>query len=390
MRIAYFTDTFTPEINGVTNTLGRLSRFLETKGVHHAFFTSDYSNGGVKEPDVLSGKKRVHRFPGIRFGVSPESCLAFPKKREIYGLCDRFAPDLVHVATEFGIGYKGMKYAVARGSPLIMSCHTDYCKFLKFHNLNAFEPAVDRYLKWFYGFSDKTLVPSKHTLGQLKHKGYTNLGIWTRGIDTSKFNAGYRSTDTRNALETGDKFAFLYVGRLSAEKGLDVLLHAIWEINRLYPGKTMFIFTGDGPYADNIRRSAFPNVVLTGFKQNKELSEIYASCDCFAFPSGTETFGNVALEAMASGLPVVGISNGGVTDFLEHNYNALLSGDRDKTTFTQNLITMMENKELRHKLSENAVQTAYLKDWDGIFNELLKDYQAVIDRNTSTVRKRVS
>ena len=390
MRIAYFTDTFTPEINGVTKTLGRLSRFLETKGIHHAFFTSDYSTGGVREPDVLSGKKRVHRFPGIRLGVSPESCLAFPKRREISGLCDRFAPDLVHVATEFGIGYKGMKYALSRGSPLIMSCHTDYCNFLKFHNLNAFEPAIERYLKWFYGFSDKTLVPSQHTLGRLKQKGYGNLGIWTRGIDTSKFNAGFKSTDTRSALGAGDKFAFLYVGRLSAEKGLDVLLHAIGEINRLHPGRAMFIFTGDGPYADNIRQSSFPNVVLTGFKHDKELSEIYASCDCFAFPSGTETFGNVALEAMASGLPVVGINNGGVTDFLSHNHNALLSGDGDRAAFTRNLVVMMENGALRDELARNAVKTAFSRDWDGIFEALLEDYRTVIDRNALFARKRVS
>ena len=390
MRIAYFTDTFTPEINGVTNTLAKLSRYLETKSIQHVFFTSDYSTGGVKEPDVLTGMKRVHRFPGKRVGISPESCLAFPRIREITGLCDGFAPDVVHVTTEFGIGYRGMKYAISRDAPLIMSSHTDYCKYLEFFNLNAFEPAVEKYLKWFYGFSDKTLVPSKHTLERLERKGYKNLGIWSRGIDTSKFNAGFRSMEARNQLGTGDKFAFLYVGRLSPEKGLDMLLYAIGEINRRYPGKAVFIFTGDGPYADNIRQSGFSNIIMTGFKRERELSEIYASCDCFAFPSGTETFGNTPLEAIASGLPVVGVANGGVTDFLTHKYNSLLSADGDKEAFTQNLISIMESQKLRNELSKNGIRTALSRDWDEIFDALLKDYRALIDRNASTIWKRVS
>jgi len=390
MKIAYFTDTFTPEINGVTNTLNKLSHYLETKEIQHAFFTADYSNSGVKEPDVFTRMKRVHRFPGVKLSISPESCLAFPKKSEIAGLCDDFAPDLVHVTTEFGIGYKGVKYAISRGAPLIMSSHTDFCSYLKYHNLNALEPAVEKYLKWFYSFSEKTLVPSKHSLERLNRKGYKNLGIWSRGIDTSRFNTGFKSTELRNKLGAGDKFVFLYVGRLSPEKGLYMLLHAIREINRLFPERAVFVFTGDGPYADNIRQAGLENVIMTGFKRGRDLSEIYASCDCFAFPSGTETFGNTALEAMASGLPVVGVANGGVVDFLTHNYNSLLSGDGDENAFTENLISIMESEMLRNELSKNAVKTALSRDWDGIFNSLIEDYADLLERRPAFERKRAS
>ena len=390
MKIAFFTDTFTPEINGVTNTLNKLSRYLETKGIQHAFFTADYGTGGVKEPDILTGMKRVHRFPGVRISISPESCLAFPRKSEITGLCDSFAPDLVHVTTEFGIGNKGVKYALSRGAPLIMSSHTDYCSCLKYHNLNALEPVVEKYLKWFYSFSDKTLVPSKHSLERLKRSGYKNLGIWSRGIDTSIFNAGFKSTELRSRLGAGDKFVYLYAGRLSPEKGLHMLLHAIGEINRSFPERAVFIFTGDGPYADNIRQADFKNVIMTGFKRGRDLSEIYASCDCFAFPSGTETFGNTALEAMASGLPVAGVANGGVTDFLTHNYNSLLSGDGDENAFTRNLVTIMESETLRNELSKNAVTTALSRDWDGVFNSLIEDYSELLERRPAFERKRAS
>jgi len=294
------------------------------------------------------------------------------------------------VTTEFGIGYKGVKFAVSRGAPLIMSSHTDYSSYLKYHNLNTFEPAVEKYLKWFYSFSDITLVPSKHSLERLNRKGYKNLGIWSRGIDTSRFNAGFKSTDLRNRLGAGDKFAFLYAGRLSPEKGLHMLLHAIGEINRFFPDRAMFIFTGDGPYADNIRQAGYKNVIMTGFKRGRDLSEIYASCDCFAFPSGTETFGNTPLEAMASGLPVAGVASGGVTDFLTHNYNSLLSGDGDEKAFTSNLITIMENEMLRKELSKNAVTTALSRDWDGVFKSLIRNYSELLERRPAFERKRAS
>ena len=391
MRVAYFTDTYAPEVNGVANTLAKLSSYLERKNIKHTFFAPAYNNKeNIMEPDVISQHKRIHRFSGIKVSVSPESCLAFPKTKEISRLCDAFEPDLVHVTSEFGIGYKGMKYANSRKLPLVMSYHTDYCKFLKYFDMSPLETAVDKYLKWFYGFSHKTLVPSKHSLGQLEDKGYKDLGIWTRGIDTSKFNAGFRSTKTREVLGIGKKFAFLFVGRLSPEKGLHMLLKAIAEINRQFPGKAVFIFTGDGPFADNIRQSGFENVIMTGFKRGKELSEIYASCDCFAFPSGAETFGNTALEAIASGLPIAGIANGGVTDFLTHGYNALLSADGDQDSFTCNMIAIMESEALQSKLSENGIKTANTRDWDNIFSALLEDYNIAIDKNAANTRRRAS
>ena len=270
MKIAYYTDTLAPEVNGVANTLGKLSDYLERKSIRHTFFAPDYRKDDIEEPDMLSGLKRVHRFPGVRVKVSPESCVAFPRAALINSLCDEFSPDLIHVTTEFGIGYRGLKYATSRKLPLVMSSHTDFCNYLKYFDLDPLEVIAEKYLKWFYSFSDKTLVPSKHTLEKLKEKNYKNLGIWTRGIDTSKFNAGFRSTEVRKMLGTGDKFAFLYVGRLSPEKGLHLMIPAIREINNRFPGKAVFVFTGDGPYAEKIQQAGFENVIMTGFAHNKD------------------------------------------------------------------------------------------------------------------------
>ena len=391
MKVAYFTDTYIPEINGVTSTLKKLSGYLVRNGIRHVFFSPGYGgNIRLNGARAFSEVGEVHCFPGIKVGIAPNSRLAFPKSKVIYDLCDKFAPDLVHVATEFGIGNKGVKYAISRKLPLIMSYHTDYCKYLRYFGLNFLEPFAERYLKWFYRYSHRTLVPSRYTMEQLAQKGYNNLGLWSRGIDTGKFNVRFRSEDVRNRLGIGDKYAFLYVGRLSPEKGLHMLLYAAGQINRLFPGKAVFVMTGDGPYAETIRQSGLDNVIMTGFKHGNELSEIYASCDCFAFPSGTETFGNTCLEAMASGLPIAGISSGGVTDYLVHNENSLLCADGDQDTFAENLGMLMQNGSLCRKLAKNGMKTALSKNWDEIFDTLLVEYAAVILENTIAALERAS
>ncbi|MDR2049780.1 MAG: glycosyltransferase family 1 protein [Treponema sp.] len=397
MKIAYFTDTFMPELNGVTNTLSKLQTWLDKKDIQYAFFAPDYNgNCRNKETGPADSKPadvpavrasavfqhtKIHRFRGIKTSLSPESCLAFPRRREVFDLCDEFKPDLVHVVTELGIGYKGLRYARSRGLPLVMSYHTDYCKYLRFFHLDFLKPLLEKYLSWFYRFAHRILAPSRHTLEQLFQRRYRNLGIWSRGIDAEKFNPRFRSHTWRKGLGIDGKFVFLYVGRLSPEKGLDMLLYAVEEIETRFPGQAAFVFTGGGPYEENIRRKNFPGVILTGFKTGRELSRIYASCDCFAFPSGAETFGNAPLEAIASGLPVAGIAAGGVTEFLFHGKNALLCADGDQETFTKNLITIMETKTLRRELAENGRKFARSRSWDRIFDDLLAVYRGLVTDN---------
>jgi glycosyltransferase involved in cell wall biosynthesis len=261
-----------------------------------------------------------------------------------------------------------------------MSYHTNYGGYLRYFNLGFLRPALEKYLAWFYRFAHRVLAPSRHTLEDLFRRRYRNLGLWSRGIDTTLFNPGCRSAELRNRLGRG-KFIFLYVGRLSPEKGLDLLIHGAAELERRFPEKTLFVFTGDGPYAETIRKRRLPNVVLTGFKGGRELSEIYASADCFAFPSGTETFGNAALEAMASGLPVAGVASGGVMDFLSQGANALLCPQGSREAFLENLVRLMEDPDLRRSLADNARKTALARDWNRVFEGLLNTYAAVIEEH---------
>jgi glycosyltransferase involved in cell wall biosynthesis len=391
MRIAYFTDTYSPEVNGVTNTLSRLGAYLGEKHIRHVVFAPAYENEETypHRENRHSACRALYRFKGLKTRLSPESRLAFPAFWEIDEICDSFKPDLVHVSTELGIGFRGMRYALARNLPLVMSYHTNYGDYLRYYDLESFKPLLEMYLSWFYRFARRVLVPSRHTMEDLFRRQYRNLDIWSRGIDSSLFNPGYRSEDLRNQIGK-DKFLFLYAGRLSPEKGLDMLLYAATEFERRFPGKTAFVFTGDGPYAETISKRKLPNVVLTGFKKGRELSEIYASADCFAFPSGTETFGNAALEAMASGLPVAGVASGGVTDFLAHGNNALLCPEGSREAFLENLVTLMENTELRLALAENARKTALTRDWNRVFDGLINTYGEVIEEQRRWYWQRAS
>jgi glycosyltransferase involved in cell wall biosynthesis len=391
MRIAYFTDTYSPEVNGVTNTLSRLGAYLGEKHIDHVVFAPAYENEAPipRRENRHSAYRSLYRFKGLKTRLSPESRLAFPAFWEIDEVCDAFKPDLVHVSSELGIGFRGMRYAVTRSLPLVMSYHTNYGEYLRYFDLEAFKPLLEMYLFWFYRFAHRVLVPSSHTMKDLFRRRYRNLDIWSRGIDAALFNPGYRNGDLRNRIGK-DKFMFLYAGRLSPEKGLDMLLYAAAELELRFPGKTVFVFTGDGPYAETIRKQRLPNIVLTGFKKGRELSEIYASADCFAFPSGTETFGNAALEAMASGLPVAGVASGGVTDFLSHRNNALLCPRGGREAFLENLVTLMEDPKLRLSLAENARKTALARDWNRVFDGLMNIYTEVIEKQRRRYWQRAS
>jgi glycosyltransferase involved in cell wall biosynthesis len=380
MRIAYFSDTYSPEVNGVTNTLSRLGTYLGERCIRHAVFVPayEYEDTFPCLENRHSVYRNLYRFKGVKAPFSPKSRLAFPAFWEIDEICDDFQPDLVHVTTELGIGFRGMRYAVSRNIPLVMSFHTNYVKYLRYFNLEFFRPLLEKYLAWFYRFAHRVLAPSRHTLETLFRGQYRNLDLWSRGVDAALFNPACRNEELRDRMGNG-RFIFLYVGRLSPEKNLDTLLYAAAGMERRFPRKTLFVFTGDGPYAETIRKQKPANVILTGFKRGRELSEIYASADCFAFPSGTETFGNVVLEAMASGLPVAGVAGGGVTDFLSHGNNALLCPEGSRDAFLENLVTLMEDPELRLRLAENARKTALSRNWNNVFDGLLNTYAAVIE-----------
>lgn len=374
MKIAYFTDTYLPQINGVTNTLDILGSYLCNNNIDHMFFAPYYSKSSKGLNHSL-----VKRFKSISFPLYSECRLSLPSYSNLCKVADDFKPDLIHLVTPLGIGLMGLRYAKERNIPIVSSFHTNFDIYLKYYKLEYLEDLVWSFFKWFHDNSIVNFCPSNDTLETLRRKGIENLKIWSRGVDTDKFSPDHKNENLRRKLGATDKILFLYVGRLAAEKDLDVLTQSINNINELHPGKAQFIFVGDGPYAKNLKKLPYNNLLLTGYKRGKDLSEIYASCDVFVFPSSTETFGNVVLEAMSSGLPVAASNSGGIKESLIHNYNGISCIPKNVYSFTKAIETYITDRSLISKMSENARSFALTKSWKSVLDRLIIDYKLALE-----------
>ncbi|MDR3539472.1 MAG: glycosyltransferase family 1 protein [Desulfosporosinus sp.] len=382
MRIAYFTDTYLPQINGVSNTLEKLGAYLLDKNIEHMFFAPDYN-----EKIMSTANSPITRFKSVSLPFYPECRLSLPLYANLCQIADQFKPTIIHLTDPFGIGLAGLRYARDRGIPIVSSFHTNFDVYLKYYNLEYLEDIIWSFFKWFHRASMLNLCPSQDTLKILESKGLENLCIWSRGIDRDKFNPNQRSSNIRYRLKADDKLIFLYVGRMAVEKDLDILLDSIAIVNSSYADKVQFVFVGDGPYAKSIKERSYDNVVFTGYLRDGELAAMYASSDVFVFPSSTETFGNVVLEAMASGLPVIAVNSGGVKENVFHDYNGLMCAPRDTKSFTQAIIRLIEDKPLKETLAANAREHSAQKSWSMIFDQLVIDYGLVLKKSSSQFSK---
>ena len=372
MRIAYFTDTFYPEINGVTNTLSKLSKYLNNNDIEHIFFAPQYSDE--------ESEKEIMRFKGYHIPFSPNSRFALPYNSVIKEKLIEFQPDIVHIVTEFTIGNAGLRAVKEMGIPLVTSYHTNIEQYLEYFHAKILEKPVRAYFKNFHSNAELTLCPSSQTLNQLKSQGFENLDIWSRGVDNELFSPKKRRGVWRKKFGE-NKFICLYAGRLSFEKGFDFYIDAIKEINKKYADDFVFLFAGDGPYREIIERCNIENIKLTGFLRGEKLAELYADSDLFVFPSGTETFGNVLLEAMASGIPCLCTDSGGVTDFSHHGNNAYVVPFKDSNAIKDGILAVKDNVLLQQRLKEGALKTAGQRSWNSIMEGLMDSYYYVLSKH---------
>ncbi len=371
MKIAFFSDTYLPQINGVTNTLSKLEGYLDERG-------HDYRIYSPKYPDNSFEHKRIHTFKSIPFFLYPECRLSVPLYPGMCNVVDEFEPDIVHLVTPLGIGLMGMRYARERGLPIASSFTTKFDAYLKYYRFEYLEDLVWGFFKWFHNYCDINLCPSRETVNYLRRKGIHNLGVWSRGVDTQTYSPEHRDESLRSKYKADKYRLFLYVGRIAVEKDLDILIESIKRINLAFPQKTRFLIVGDGPYKEEMKNLSPPNVIYTGYLKGKNLAAMYASCDAFVFPSSTETFGNVVLEAMASGLPAITVNAGGVCESVQHGYNGLMSEARDVSSFTKSIAALLQNPDLVTELSYNARTYALERSWESVFDKLIEDFRAIV------------
>jgi len=387
MKIAIFTDTFSPQINGVTKNLDKLLNYFSTNEIDYLVFAPETA------PRIENiHEKKVIRMKSFNFFLYPELKFSLPNYLKIKSKLLEFNPDLIHLITPFNIGLTGLYAARQNNKPIVASYHTNFDQYLDYYNINFLEKAAWKYLRWFHDQALRNYCPSEETRKELAKKGFINLDIWGRGIDADLFSPEHRDQNFIKQYNLEEKISILYVGRIAREKNLSLLVNSFKKLNKKYKNKIELIITGDGPELKKIKKESPDNVVFTGFKNGLALSQVYASADIFAFPSVTETYGNVVIEAMASGLPVVAVLAGGVKENLKNNFNGLAVGSNDLEEFSSKLEKLIVNDKLRDSLAHNARQYALKQSWDHIFEKLnisyhqvIKDYVSVYGRVDSSI-----
>jgi glycosyltransferase involved in cell wall biosynthesis len=300
MRILLVSDAWAPQINGVVNTLGETVRRLRQMG--HAVL--------VASPD---------RFRTVRMPTEPDIRLALGAGPRLRALVEPFAPDIVHIATEGPLGWSARRLARARGIPITTAYHTRFPEYLR-ARLGVPSALTYNVVRRFHAPSRRVLVATESLARELRQHGFTNLARWPRGVDTELFRPGPRDAFDAPMLtgrpEPLPRPYWLSIGRLAAEKNLDAFL------SLPLPGTKIVV--GDGPERAKLE-ARFPEAVFLGARAHDALAPLYAAADVFVFPSRTDTFGLVLLEAMACGTPVaaypvcgpldvVGTSGAGVID----------------------------------------------------------------------------
>ncbi|WP_305453515.1 glycosyltransferase family 4 protein [Bacillus mycoides] len=371
MRVAIFTDTFTPQVNGVAKTLERLTKYFQKENIAYSVFAPQHT----AEDNFVANVNKMRSIPLTI--LYPECRFAFPTpriKRELLA----FKPDIIHIATPFNMGLCGLYYAKKLNIPVVGSYHTDFDAYLRYYKIEFLSNMLWNYLRWFHSHMQKNFVPSPETLHQLKKKGFQQLYIWGRGVDCTLFHPTYNKDLFRKKYNITAKYILSYVGRLAPEKDIDTLQTLIQTTNK-ERDDIHWLITGDGPLARFLHENApKANVTFTGYLQGTNLAEVYASSDLMVFPSTTETFGNVVLESLACGTPVIGANSGGVKNIIKDEKTGFLCEPKNEDSFLSSIYELLNNEEMRKQMSQDAHSYAATESWDEISSDLLMHYDDII------------
>lgn len=376
MRIAFVTETFLPKVDGIVNTLCHLLRYLAER--NHASLLIAPAGG----PRHFAATP-VWGVPGWQFPLYRELRLAPPV--DMHRPLSQFRPDVVHSLNPVSLGLAGLWWARWNRVPAVASYHTDVPGFAQRWGWGWAAPGLWAFFRAVHNAFDLNLAPSRFTRAELHGRGFKHVKVWGRGVDTHQFGPHQRTAAWRDRLTGGapDKPLLLYVGRLSPEKRADWLRPVIDHL----PHARLAI-VGDGPQrADLERLLAGTPTVFTGYLTGHDLAQAYAAADVFVFPAANETLGNVVLEALASGLPVVAPRAGGVLDHVRPGHTGLLFDPESIQSLVQLTALLVHNTSLRAYMAESARRYALSRTWPDTFDGLLGQYTALIHRRQRAERR---
>jgi glycosyltransferase involved in cell wall biosynthesis len=368
MRIALFTEVFLPKTDGVVNTLCRLLEHLERRGHQAILFALA---GG---PTRYAGTPIIG-LPAVPFPFYPELRLV-PPTVDVRDALVAFDPDLIHIFNPVSLGLVGLRHAHETGIPVAASYQTDLPGFIARWGLGVVSEPMWEFLRWVHDQADLNFCPSYFTLQELERRGFRNLRVWGRGVDVERFHPRHFNTEWRVRLSGGqpDAPVILTVSRLSPEKRVSMLR----PLADALPQARLAI-VGDGPIRQMLEyQFAGTPTVFTGYLHGADLAAAYASADIFVLTSANETFGNVVLEAMASGLPVVVPSSGGQLDYVHHEVNGLIYDHEDPEALIAQVARLIGDPLLARRLGASGRAWAETRRWEHVLDGLIADWETIV------------
>ena len=370
VRLALFTDTYAPQVNGVARTLERLVQALRERGGEVLVCTTTDQDAD-RNVDAGAG---VVRYRGRPFWAYPQLQLAWPSSRDVIARLHAFRPTIIHAATEFGVGLAGRRAARRLGVPFVSSYHTSFTAYAAHYGLGALAAPGWAFLRWFHNGGLRTYCPTRAIVQEVEAHGFERCAVWSRGVDTTRFSPRFRSPAFRaNAGASDDMIVAAYVGRLAPEKGVSVALDAVRLAMEARPDRFRLVVVGDGPSDHDARAAAPRGSTFTGRLEGQALSEAYASSDVLLFPSTTDTFGNVILEAMASGTPVIGADVGPTRETLLPGRGWVAPADAPEA-FAERLIALADDRIALRVMRDDALAHAGTRSWRAVWEALFADY----------------
>lgn len=374
MRIGIVSETYTPEINGVALTVHSLAAGLAAQGHTVDLIRPRQPKPFKDEPGVVALDVRgasLPRYPGLRFGLPAGGTL-----RERW---TRLRPDAIYVATEGPLGWSAVRTAKRLGIPTATGFHTRFDAYADHYGVGFLTPVVRNYLRNFHRRAAATLVPTEALADELTALGVSTARLLRRAVDTHLFHPRHRNAALRETWQVdGNTPVVLYVGRIAPEKNLDLAVRTFRAVQQHVP-KAKYVWVGDGP-ARGALQAANPDFIFAGMQRGDSLAQHYASADVFPFPSLSETFGNVILEALASGLPVVAYEEGAAREHLHTGLNGYRISAGNEKAFIDAAVMLASNASLirhmgraAHTSIANLSPDAVIKEFESLLRELAKE-----------------
>ena len=366
LRIAVVTETWPPEVNGVAMTLAKLVQGLSHRNhdvqlirPRQTKTESPLNDSSLEE--VLMRGMPIPRYPELKLGL--------PSKKTLVKTWTLRRPDVVHIATEGPLGWSALQAAKVLKLPVTSDFRTNFQSYSKHYGVGWLRKPIVAYLRKFHNATACTMVPTRELMRTLSENGFVNLKVVSRGVDTKLFNISKRDKSLRSSWgATENTKVLISVGRMAPEKNLDQVLKTYEALKHTDQAFKM-VMVGDGPLRSQFQQR-YPDIIFPGMLSQSNLAAYYASSDLFVFPSQTETFGNVTLEALASGIPVLAFDCAAARDWVQTGINGWLVAESNPEGFAAQAVAVFNSKDALDRITQSTRQQVVHLDWDQIAEQV--------------------